>query len=156
MMLTLDDVIGDKINVHNFCKPIYKSEMDRSWIVREVVENNNTKFMLGSDSAPHYRDNKECKEGCAGIYSMSCLIGGIVQLFESNACLKENKINQFISRNARKFYRLNKAGYQIKLMKEDWKVPEIIYSEDMNAVIPFMANKWIDWKINTCIILNLN
>ena len=58
LVLTLDDLIGDKAKPHNFCKPIAKRPEDREALIKAATSGN-PKFFFGSDSAPHCRFNKE-------------------------------------------------------------------------------------------------
>lgn len=63
LIITLDDVIGGKMNPHLFCKPIAKRYEDKEALC-ELAFSGYEKVMFGSDSAPHPKDTKECC-GCA-------------------------------------------------------------------------------------------
>ncbi|MDA0989606.1 MAG: dihydroorotase, partial [Verrucomicrobia bacterium] len=76
--LMVDDWAGRN---HNFCKPVAKTPLDRE-ALRRVVCEGNPKFFLGSDSAPHPRDAKECAEACAGVFTSPFLMAYLADTFE--------------------------------------------------------------------------
>jgi len=56
------------VKPHFYCLPILKRETHREELVR-VATSGNSKFFLGTDSAPHPQHLKENACGCAGCYS---------------------------------------------------------------------------------------
>lgn len=74
LLITTDDLMGDLLNPHLFCKPVAKRPEDRSSLVNLVLGRPPYtpetlvyhKVMLGTDSAPHPIDKKECACGCMG------------------------------------------------------------------------------------------
>ena len=52
LMMTLDDIVGDALRPHHFCKPLPKRPEDRA-AIREAAFSGSPKFFLGTDSAPH-------------------------------------------------------------------------------------------------------
>ncbi len=99
--LTLDDVIGDKIHPHNFCKPIAKRPSDRQALL-EAAFSGNPKFFFGSDSAPHPIEAKECAEGCAGVFTAPVAMPRLVEIFERHGAL--SRLEDFVSRFGAEFY----------------------------------------------------
>lgn len=57
LMMTLDDIVGDALRPHHFCKPLPKRPEDRA-AIREAAFSGNPKFFLGTDSAPHQLGKK--------------------------------------------------------------------------------------------------
>ncbi|MBR2058780.1 MAG: amidohydrolase family protein [Fibrobacter sp.] len=57
LMMTLDDIVGDALRPHHFCKPLPKRPEDRA-AIREAAFSGNPKFFLGTDSAPHQQGKK--------------------------------------------------------------------------------------------------
>ena len=58
MLLTKDDVFKDKqINPDHYCMPVVKNESDLLSLRRAACFEN-TKFFLGTDSAPHQAKDK--------------------------------------------------------------------------------------------------
>ena len=71
--LTLDDVVGDKLMPHHFCKPIAKRPQDRERLIQAVIEPGQTKFFSrGGQRAPRLAENKECDW-----WSCWCLYGAV-------------------------------------------------------------------------------
>jgi len=63
-----NDMLGNGLNPHLYCKPILKAQHDVDSL-RKAAVSGSPKFFLGSDSAPHPADAKECACGAAGIYN---------------------------------------------------------------------------------------
>ena len=56
------------IKPHFYCLPILKRNIHQQ-ALQDVVASGNTKFFLGTDSAPHAKGAKENACGCAGCYT---------------------------------------------------------------------------------------
>jgi dihydroorotase len=139
LRITLDDVIGDKINPHHFCKPIAKRPEDRSALVKAATSGN-PKFFLGTDSAPHSVESKECACGAAGVYTAPVMLPVLAELFEEMGALE--KLEAFTSEFGAKFYGLPLNETHLTLIKKPWTV-EATY----NGVVPFMAGKELQWHV---------
>ena len=140
LFLTLDDVIGGKLNPHHFCKPIAKTLDDRA-AVQEAAISGNPKFFFGSDSAPHRRENKECGAGEAGIFTSPVAPSLLAEFFESRESL--HRLESFVSRFGAEFYGLPLNKGTITLIKEPWEVPRIYSS----FIVPFKAGETLQWKV---------
>jgi dihydroorotase len=139
LYITLDDVLGDKLNPHAFCKPIAKRPEDRDALV-EAATSGNPKFFLGSDSAPHLIENKECSCGAAGVYSAPVLLPALYELFE-----KHNRIEMlepFTSQFGASFYGLPLNQSTVALIEDEWTVPD-----QYDGVRPFLAGKKMRWRV---------
>lgn len=137
--ITLDDVVGGMLKPHLFCKPLAKRPEDRA-ALREAAFSGNPKFFFGSDSAPHRKDRKECAAGCAGVYSMPCALEALAELFEDAD--QRDRLSDFVAGFGADFYRLPRSTKTIKLVREDWKVPEIV-----DGVVPYKAGSTLRWKL---------
>jgi len=71
LFLTIDDVVGN--NAH-FCKPVAKTDSDRTALLQTAVSGN-AKFFLGTDSAPHTRAAKVNEAN----FGKSCAAGVFTQ-----------------------------------------------------------------------------
>lgn len=141
LYLTLDDIIGDKLNPHAFCKPVAKRPEDRDALVSAAMSGNK-KFFLGTDSAPHQISAKECACGAAGVYSAPVLMPALCELFEKHD--KLNLLEPFTSGFATEFYGLPPETNSIELIEESWIVPE-----QYQGVKPFLAGTELKWKVFT-------
>ena len=139
LCLTLNDIIGDGIQPHNACMPIPKDFDDRDALL-EAATSGNPKFFLGSDTAPHLRENKECSKGDCGVFSAPVLPQLLVEIFEKAKC--RNQLNNFTSRFGAEFYGLPLNEGHITLIKEEWIVPEQI-----GSVVPFLAGTKLQWQL---------
>tara|TARA_B100000575_G_C23095220_1_gene631650 strand:+ start:423 stop:1466 length:1044 start_codon:yes stop_codon:yes gene_type:complete len=145
MLLTKKDVFfDDKINPHHYCMPVVKNETDLIEL-RNAASQNNNKFFLGTDSAPHHtRDKTYDLSSKPGIFSAPCSIELYAEIFEQENAL--DKLETFASINGPIFYGLPINSSKIKLQKKEWIVPEISRYKDIE-VKNFYANKKINWKV---------
>lgn len=144
MLMTLDDLLGNKLNPHLFCKPILKTKQDKDALL-ELALSANPKISFGSDSAPHLKINKLNDMAMAGIFSAPVLLPKLCEIFEQNN--KLDNLQNFISNNAMKIYELdNIPNKKITLEKKDFKVPKAILL-DSNEIIPFLSEQTISWSI---------
>jgi dihydroorotase len=67
LLFTLDDLIGDGMAIHLYCKPVLKTARDRD-ALRDAVLRGEGKLFFGSDSAPHPRSAKQARRAAAGVY----------------------------------------------------------------------------------------
>lgn len=143
LILTLDDVIGVLLNPHNFCKPIPKRPEDRQALIEAVTNKDPkvfSKFFYGGDNAPHTKENKECAQGCAGIFNAPVALPLLAQIFEAHNALEQ--LEDFTSISGARFYTLPLNNVQITLIKEDWTVPD-----HYGDLVPFMAGKTLSWRM---------
>ncbi len=123
--------------------PVVKNEKDLKSL-RNAACFNNSKFFLGTDSAPHHVDDKKQNDFLkAGIFSSSNSIELYALIFEEENALEN--LEKFSSINGPKFYNLDVNHKYLVLNKEDRIIPECI--EEGNIKIKnFFANKKIHWK----------
>ena len=139
LLITLDDVAGGLLRPDLFCKPIAKTPRDRK-ALRQAVFAGHPRLMFGSDSAPHPRDKKECVGCAAGIFSAPVALPALAGLFEEAGCLE--RLDGFVSANARRFYRLTPPAKTVRLEEKDWQVPEFF-----GSVRPFLAGSRLRWSV---------
>jgi len=136
---TFDDMLGGALKPHLFCKPIIKSSKDRD-ALQQLVFSGHKKVMFGSDSAPHLKEKKESGNGSAGIFSSPVLLQGLVELFDKSGKLE--KLQPFISDNAKRVYGVQPKEKLITLEKQEFQVAEIY-----NGVVPLFAGERLNWSI---------
>ncbi|PIP65398.1 dihydroorotase [Candidatus Peregrinibacteria bacterium CG10_big_fil_rev_8_21_14_0_10_49_16] len=139
LYLTLNDVIGDGIRPHNGCMPMPKDFSDRDALI-EAAMSGNPKFFLGSDSAPHPREKKECARGACGDYTAPHLPELLATKFEEHG--KLNRLDGFGSRFGAEFYGLPLNEGKITLTQETWCIPE-----QCGMVVPFRAGLPLRWQL---------
>jgi len=145
MLLTKKDVfINDSIEPHHFCMPVVKNESDLI-ALRKAACNENTKFFLGTDSAPHHVNYKiPSISSKPGIFSALCSIELYASIFEEEGAIEN--LETFSSINGPKFYNLPINDNHIILSKEEWIVPEFIETEKIK-VKNFHGGKKLNWKV---------
>ena len=119
LMVNRNIMLSKGIRPNFYCAPILKTEYDRLALVRAAISGN-SKFFLGTDSAPHVDSKKISPCGCAGIFSSPLAIPLLIQLFEEHSSL--NKIENFMSRNGRIFYGLNQHNERVRYVKRSKSV----------------------------------
>jgi len=137
LLLTLDDLIGNRLNPHHFCKPVLKTPADRE-ALQLVVKRGHPKIMFGSDSAPHRLEDK--LRGAAGIFSAPILLPALAEFFEGDW----EGLQRFVSNNARQIFQLDPIlpNRQIKLVEEKWRAPYIV-----GEVVPMEAGKVFKYRV---------
>ncbi len=144
MLLTKNDVFKDKeINPHHYCMPVVKNEKDLISL-RKAACFNNTKFFLGTDSAPHHINDKRQNTSLkAGIFSSPTSIEMYASIFEEENALEYLEI--FSSINGPQFYDLELNKDYLTLYKTNFIIPEYTEEDDIK-IKNFYANKNINWK----------
>jgi len=149
MLLTLDDVIGDKLEPHNFCKPVAKSEDDRQAIIEAAVSGHPS-FFLGTDSASHIMQNKHAAHAAAGCFTAPVAMELLAQVFDEHGALAS--LEMFASENGANFYGLPLNEGKIVLTKRQHLAPACSSGElSSDALIPFWQGKNLQWEVTEVI-----
>jgi dihydroorotase len=142
--MTLNDLIGDGIRPHLYCKPVPKTNADRCSLINAAFYENGGRFFFGSDSAPHRREDKESPCGCAGVYSAPVAMAVLAKLFLRDDLTTDavSRLQAFTSERGADFYDLPRNEGTITLARCPWVVPEII-----DGVVPFRAGETLEWQV---------
>lgn len=114
LALNRNDIFVGGIRPHNYCLPILKREIHRKALVKAATKSN-TKFFLGTDTAPHFTIDKESDCGCAGIFNTTYCMSILAQIFDDENAMLE--LEKFTSFNGSKHYNLKTNVEKIKLVK---------------------------------------
>ncbi len=144
LLLNRNALFAGGIRPHNYCLPLLKTEPDRRALLGAVASGN-PRFFLGTDSAPHAREAKECASGCAGIFSAHAALELYAEVFEAEGML--DRLPAFASEFGADFYRLPRNHGEICLRKESWTVPAS-YPLGEEQVIPMRAGETIAWRVH--------
>ncbi len=131
------------INPHHYCSPVLKRERHRLALV-DAATSGDSRFFLGTDSAPHAVGKKEAACGCAGIYNAHAALETYATVFAENNSL--DKLEAFAGINGARFYGLPINKEQVTLIKEPWTIPDRLEFDD-TEVAPFMAGQICNWKL---------
>ncbi|MDJ0836154.1 MAG: dihydroorotase [Acidobacteriota bacterium] len=139
LAITLDDVVGSKIQPHHFCMPVAKRPGDRD-ALNAVVKSGHPRFFSGTDSAPHKVEDKETACGCAGIFNSPFHMQFLAHHFEESGML--DRLEDFTSRFGADFYRLRRNTEEIHLVREPCTVPE-----RYGPMVPFRSGQTLNWSL---------
>jgi len=143
LLMNRNDMFKGGIQPHHYCLPILKREEHRVALVKAATSGN-SKFFLGTDSAPHAKHTKEAACGCAGMYTAHTAMELYAEAFELADAL--DKLEGFSSFYGADFYGLPRNTEQITLVKESWKVPGSLPYEG-DVLVPLRAEQMLNWKM---------
>lgn len=143
LVLNRNDLLVGGIKSHYYCLPIVKSEADRLALVKAAVSGN-SKFFLGTDSAPHPLTSKEKAIAAGGIYTAGNALPIYAEVFEKEGKLE--KLENFASVFGAQFYGLAVNTKTITLVKEPYMEKNDL-EFDGGRVIPFKAGEKLLWKV---------
>ena len=139
-----NEMLVGGIKPHFYCLPVLKRREPHQEALIAAATSGNSKFFLGTDSAPHDKNQKESACGCAGVFSAHAAIELYAEAFD-----KANKVDRlegFASHFGPDFYGLPRNTIKITLEKSPWEVPES-YDFSSSTVIPFYAGRELSWKL---------
>ena len=122
-----------------YCLPVAKRERHRL-ALRQAATSGDSRFFLGTDSAPHERASKESACGCAGIFNAPHALESYAEVFEQENAM--DRLEGFASLHGPAFYNLPANGDSITLQRRDQLVPELV-----NGLVPFHAGEILSWTV---------
>jgi dihydroorotase len=155
LLMTTDDLCGDMLRPHLFCKPLLKSPEDRAalqaLVLGELSDELQRKVMLGTDSAPHAKNKKECDCGCAGVFNAPYALPSIVPLFVEKDKLPE--LQRFVSDNAKAIYGIDTLPKMVELHRESQRANAFLghlvgpKDDSYVCVVPMYADQILRWRV---------
>ncbi len=139
MRFNLNHLLAHGLCPHWYCKPLLKKEKHRLAVLAAATSGN-PKFFLGSDSAPHLKENKETSCCAAGAFTAPILLQMLADTFEQAGAL--DKLEAFTSIHGPEFYDIKPSDATITLVREPMLVPELI-----DGVVPIMAGATLPWSL---------
>ncbi|MEP1198607.1 dihydroorotase [Tateyamaria sp.] len=103
LVINRNHILAGGIKPHYYCLPVAKRESHRL-ALRAAATGGETRFFLGTDSAPHTDANKLLPCGCAGCFTAPNTMAILAHVFEEDSAL--DKLEGFASRNGPAFYGL--------------------------------------------------
>jgi len=126
------------IRPHLYCLPVLKRKKHQL-ALRRAATSGNSKFFLGTDSAPHVVASKETACGCAGCFNAPFALESYAETFEAEGAL--HRLEGFASEFGPAFYGLPLNEGTVTLVREPVTVPRQI-----GDVVPFHAGETIAWR----------
>ena len=143
LLLSRDAMFAGGLRPHLYCLPLLKRERDREALIGAAISGD-TRFFLGTDSAPHARTAKESACGCAGVYSAPAAIELYAKAFEDAGRL--DRLEAFASFHGADFYGLPRNSGTITLDRKPWTVPAS-HAFGTGEVVPMFAGERLDWRL---------
>jgi dihydroorotase len=116
LVINRNHILAGGIRPHYYCLPVAKRETHRL-ALREAATSGDSRFFLGTDSAPHPDPLKEHPCGCAGCFTATNTMSVLAQVFEDECAL--DRLEAFTSLNGAVFYGLPPNPGTITLTKGD-------------------------------------
>jgi dihydroorotase len=114
LVINRSDIFKGGVRPHLYCLPIAKREEDRL-ALRAAAVSGDPKFFLGTDSAPHSIEAKECACGAAGVFNAGTAIEVYAQVFDEEGAL--DRLEAFASLNGPRFYGMPANEERITLVR---------------------------------------
>ena len=131
------------IRPHYYCLPVLKRETHRVALLNAATSGN-TRFFLGTDSAPHPAHLKEHASGCAGCYTAHAALEMYAEAFDSVGKLAQ--LEAFASFNGADFYGLPRNTGTITLKREAWTPPESFQFGEAQLK-PLRSGEALPWRV---------
>ncbi len=119
LIINRNHILAGGIKPHFYCLPVAKRETHRL-ALRAAATSGDSRFFLGTDSAPHPVEAKESACGCAGIFTAPNTMSLLAHVFEEEGAL--DKLEAFTSLNGPAFYGEAANETRITLVKNDTPV----------------------------------
>lgn len=134
---------GVGLHPHYFCLPVLKREAHRLALIDAAISGN-SKFFLGTDSAPHPAHLKESASACAGCYSAHAAMEMYAEAFDSVGAL--DQLEAFASFNGADFYGLPRNTGRITLKRESW-TPPASFAFGGALLKPLRSGETLAWRM---------
>ena len=143
LLFNRNDMLVGGIRPHYYCLPILK-RMEHQRALVEAATSGNSKFFLGTDSAPHVQNKKEASCGCAGCYTAYAALPMYAEVFEQANAL--DRLESFASHHGPDFYGLPRNTHTITLERKAWQQPDA-FPMGTDTLIPLMGGETFNWQL---------
>lgn len=143
LMINRNHILAGGIKPHYYCLPVAKREEHRL-ALRAAATSGETRFFLGTDSAPHTDANKLLPCGCAGCFTAPNTLSILAQVFEQEGSL--DRLEQFTSLNGPAFYDLPANQKKITLEKTGARYPAHVDTAE-GPVTVFDPGFDLEWAV---------
>ncbi len=142
LLYNRNHMLAGGIRPHYYCLPILKHQRHQAALI-QAATSGDSRFFLGTDSAPHARSKKENPCGCAGAYTAFSAIELYAEAFDQAGAL--DKLEGFASFYGPDFYQLPRNSHSMTLVREAWTMPESFPYLD-ETIRPLCAGETLNWK----------
>ena len=138
-----NDMLAGGIRPHYYCMPVPKRATDRAALLKAATGGSG-RFFLGSDSAPHTREEKESACGCAGCYTAHAALELYAEAFEVAGRLGE--LNAFAGHYGADFYGLARNRETVRLTPRSWRTPAAWSWGQGASLTPWRGDAPLRWR----------
>ena len=143
LLYNRNDLFVGGIKPHLFCLPVLKRDQHQL-ALRRAVTSGHPRFFLGTDSAPHTRQDKESSCGCAGCYTAHAALELYAEVFDEEHSL--DQLERFASFNGPDFYQLPRNSGTVTLEKVSQEIPADL-PLGSQRLIPLRAGERVQWTL---------
>ncbi len=145
LIIDRNDLLVGGVKPHFYCLPIVKRRLHRD-ALRKAATSGDHRFFLGTDSAPHSLDKKECECCAAGVFSSPNTMPWLAQVFDEEGKLEN--LEKFASLNGPAHYNLPVNEGIMTIERQDTPVifPKS-YGESDTLVTLFDPGQPLYWKV---------
>lgn len=148
LMINRNALFHGGLRPHVYCLPIVKREQDRL-ALRKVATSGDPRFFLGTDSAPHTVNTKECDGGCAGVFNAPTAMACVAQVFDEEDALA--RLEAFTSVNGARFYGVDLTEEWITLSRrsamDEKAVTEVTVADQKLRI--FTPDAGLLWQVQS-------
>lgn len=119
LIINRNHLLVGGIRPHYYCLPVAKRESHRLALLGAAVSGDR-RFFLGTDSAPHTDEAKECACGCAGCFTATNTMPLLAEVFERENAL--DRLEGFVAHHGADFYGLKRNTGTLTLTRQDQPV----------------------------------
>lgn len=143
LVINRNHILAGGIKPHYYCLPVAKREQHRL-ALRAAATSGDTRFFLGTDSAPHTDANKLLPCGCAGCFTAPNTLSILAEVFEQEGAL--DRLEGFTSLHGPAYYGLPVNETSITLERSAPSYPDHILTED-GPVTVFDPDMPLNWRV---------
>ena len=144
LLFSRNELFRDGLRPHAYCLPLPKREQHRLALLAAAT-GGDASFFLGTDSAPHTRNQKESACGCAGIYSAHAAIELYAEVFDKMNALQN--LEKFAAKNGANFYNQKQNKTKITLTKTPQQIAKTLPTTNNEEIVPLRAGETIAWSL---------
>lgn len=149
LQMNRTDFCGSGLRPSIYAFPIVQAEPHRQALIAAATSGD-PKFFAGTDSAPHFGEQKYCECGAMGSFTAPHAFELYAEVFE--AALKENgeglwleRLEAFTAHHMPDAYGIPRSANSIILERSAWQVPERIWC-DKNYIVPLRPGEMMHFK----------
>jgi len=116
LIINRNSILVGGMKPHYYCLPVAKRERHRVALL-EAATSGDARFFLGTDSAPHSDDKKECDCCAAGCFTATNTMPVLAEVFERAGAL--DKLDAFCGHFGADFYGLARNSGTLVLERRD-------------------------------------